>query len=560
MKKLLTTAIFSLSFFYLAPTVHAEVIESFNASYEVLENGEVLVEEVIKYDFGNVDRHGIFRNLKNLHSQPASNWFMRRFVDIEVIEILQDGKKAQAVVRPITDGLEIKIGDGDKVISGVHQYEIKYLLRGALSYGSEGAELYWNVTGNGWNVPIETTTVNIFSQKAGLLAEKQACYEGVWGASTPCFGISTTTTLTTFTAGSLRPHEGLTVAQEVDKNLVEELIIERPNIMWMLWLVGLFWLIGMIVWAFRFHRQNKTNRPVIAIYEPYENFLPMYTGLLYDYRLDPKDITAGIVYLAEQGFIKITKTEKKVVWLFNTTDYEIELKRPLSDIPTKFLQKVFGLLFKSGDGVGTVVLLSKLAKNQASNSKLVMSLKLSLKKDLEANGFLESKYGPSAKVVARTFLIIFVPLLVIFGLLGALDVTLIPLLFILLTVSSIIYFVATYNRRSVKGYEALNHLEGFKLFLTVTDKERFEFHNAPAKSPQLFMEYLPYAIALGVEKEWAKVFSDITIPQPDWYSGGSVAAFSATDFTSDISAFSSSFSSSSGTSGSSGGGGVGGGG
>ena len=112
----------------------------------------------------------------------------------------------------------------------------------------------------------------------------------------------------------------------------------------------------------------------------------------------------------------------------------------------------------------------------------------------------------------------------------------------------------------MKGYEALNHLEGFKLFLTVTDKERFEFHNAPAKSPQLFMEYLPYAIALGVEKEWAKVFSDITIPQPDWYSGGSVAAFSATDFTSDISAFSSSFSSSSGTSGSSGGGGVGGGG
>ena len=39
----------------------------------------------------------------------------------------------------------------------------------------------------------------------------------------------------------------------------------------------------------------------------------------------------------------------------------------------------------------------------------------------------------------------------------------------------------------------------------------------------------------------AKVFSDITIPQPDWYEGGSIGAFSAATLSHDIGAFSNSF-------------------
>ena len=97
----------------------------------------------------------------------------------------------------------------------------------------------------------------------------------------------------------------------------------------------------------------------------------------------------------------------------------------------------------------------------------------------------------------------------------------------------------------------------------MTDKERFEFHNAPEKSPELFMEYLPYAIALGVEEKWAKVFEGILIPKPDWYSDGDFANFSALSFTKDIGVFSKTLaanSSNSGTEGSSGGGFSGGGG
>jgi uncharacterized membrane protein len=108
----------------------------------------------------------------------------------------------------------------------------------------------------------------------------------------------------------------------------------------------------------------------------------------------------------------------------------------------------------------------------------------------------------------------------------------------------------------------LNHLKGFKEFMSVTDKERFDFHNAPEKSPEQFMAFLPYAIALGVEKKWTKLFDDIQMEPPSWYSSvGTATVFNAAVFSSELGAFTGAFSTSSGSSGGgSAGGGSGGGG
>ena len=72
------------------------------------------------------------------------------------------------------------------------------------------------------------------------------------------------------------------------------------------------------------------------------------------------------------------------------------------------------------------------------------------------------------------------------------------------------------------------------------------------------MAFLPYAIAFGVEKEWALAFKDITLPEPDWYDGNG-HAFNAVYLSQSLGTFGSSMSSASGTSASSGGGSSGGG-
>jgi uncharacterized membrane protein len=128
---------------------------------------------------------------------------------------------------------------------------------------------------------------------------------------------------------------------------------------------------------------------------------------------------------------------------------------------------------------------------------------------------------------------------------------------------------------TLEGRKLVDEIEGFKLFLSVTEKDRLAFHNPPEQTPELFEKFLPFALALGVEHKWAEQFSSVFAKlktqgvnyAPLWFYG-SMTHFNASTFTSDIgnsftgvvSSASTPPGSSSGFSGGSGGGGGGGGG
>ncbi|HMO78395.1 MAG TPA: DUF2207 domain-containing protein [Candidatus Paceibacterota bacterium] len=550
MKTLLRTSLLLFLLFLVTPTVQAEVIRDFAVNYQINSDGTVLVEETILYDFEAEERRGIFRTIEKDHPQPATAWYKYRRVGIELISVTRNGQEEPLAVTESKQQVEYKIGNPYVTISGPQTYQIQYLLSGALSYGSDGAEFYWNVTGNEWPVLIESVSAVV----SGPLLENFTCYRGYFGESNSCEAEMLNAGVL-FSTESLDSGEGLTLAVEVNEGGVATLIYEKISYLPFGFGVAILWLLYFARSVYRLRSKDRSNRPVIAQYEPLKGYLPMYTGVLFDGQLDPRDITAGIVYLAEQGFIKIKRTGKKVLVIFEVTDYEITLLRPLAELPNKFLREVSGLLFSENTAVPATVMLSSLSQNRVANSKLILSLRAAIREDLKASGLITTNLPPwtTSKTVLLILLVLFFgPLLFIengFGL----------VIFVFIT-SVFIGVMALVDRFTARGHELKNHLEGFKLFLSVTDKERFAFHNAPEKSPELFMEYLPYAIALGVEDKWAKVFADITIPEPDWYEGGSISTFSATALASDIGAFSSSFSASSGTSGSSGGGSSGGGG
>ena len=556
MKNLFYTvaSIFTLLFCVTTP-VAAESITEFVAKYQIREDGKIEVVEKIVYDFEEEERRGIFRTLERTHPQPATTWYKNRTVNITVDSVTKNGKKEPFTVTTSSDEVEVKIGDADVYIDGVHTYEIRYTLEGALSSGPDGAEFYWNVTGNGWEVPFTSATAVASAESPQILKTKAACYAGVLGSTEVCSEIQVASSSVTFTEQSLLPGEGLTVAVEVDPEFVNVAPLEKNSYLPFGFVLVSLWLMYLIWSVYKHRTANRIDRPVIAQYEPYANYLPMYTGVLFDGRLDAHDLTAGILYLAEQGFIKIKRLEKKTLIVFETIDYEVALLRPLSDIPTAFLKKLSELLFDADAVPAKAILLSDLQKNQVANYKVVQSLQTSLTEDLRASGIMTNTLPPwttKKTIVSILAAVLFLSFVLVEN---GFVITLIAFLG-----TGIISIFAFIDRRTTQGHEIKNHLEGFKLFLSVTDKDRFEFHNAPEKSPELFMKYLPYAIALGVEKKWAEVFAGITIPQPDWYEGGSIGAFSAAALTNDMASFSTSFSASSGTAGSSGGGSSGGGG
>jgi uncharacterized membrane protein len=120
----------------------------------------------------------------------------------------------------------------------------------------------------------------------------------------------------------------------------------------------------------------------------------------------------------------------------------------------------------------------------------------------------------------------------------------------------------------------MDEAEGFKMYLSVAEKNQLNLMHEPELTVERFEKLLPFAIALGVENQWGNKFEnalrqsmqDTKTYNPSWYTGtgAGAAAFSPVNFTSTMGkSFSSAISSAStppGSSSGSGGGGRSGGG
>jgi hypothetical protein len=60
-----------------------------------------------------------------------------------------------------------------------------------------------------------------------------------------------------------------------------------------------------------------------------------------------------------------------------------------------------------------------------------------------------------------------------------------------------------------EGRALLDHIAGFRQYLSITERERLDRMTAPEDTPEVFEKYLPYAIALGVENRWANRFASV---------------------------------------------------
>lgn len=520
--------LFAVPLFLLLPLLaSAEEVGNYDVDITINDDASFSVVETVEYDFGAMDRHGFYRSILHRHPQDATAWYKERSIDLEVTSVSRDGGAERFVVSDDGDQTTIKIGKAESTINGKHVYQIAYTVRGGLSYLEDGkVELYWNATGNGWQVPLQNVTATV--GPAAKLGEDNTCYRGLVYSTTLCNRGERSEEGITFTVNNLNPYEGLTVAVALDPESVPVGINEHIKLV--LIIAPLITL--LIGWYVRFVYRFKTfyrpgNRTIVPQYEPYNDLLPMFSGVLMDRRLDGRDVTAGLLYLAQSGFIKIKKIERTILGFIELDDYEVTLLKNIdlvddTVLPSNFHRTILSLIFTvMSEGVS--IKLSDIKKDQSrlrKNYAALTILRRSVVEDLIDRGFYERKYGMM--------------------------------------------------RKTQKGYEAILHLKGFKRFLSVTDKERFTFHNAPQKSPEQFMEFLPYAVAFGVEEEWAKVFKDMEIDQPDWYEGAP-GSFSAASIGNELSSFATaanaasgsgytSSSSASGGGGFSGGGGGGGGG
>ena len=158
----------------------SEKIHEFNSTIDIQKSGAIIVKEEIYYDFGYSYRHGIYRDIPQIVYRENNNKYV---LDYKVRSVMaENGRQYKYTLLHENNYLRIKIGDPDRTITGPHIYIITYEVKGALNYFNDHTELYWNSTGDQWDVPIDSArTTVILPQVVTGPDIKVACYTGAHG-------------------------------------------------------------------------------------------------------------------------------------------------------------------------------------------------------------------------------------------------------------------------------------------------------------------------------------------------------------------------------------------
>src|SRR3990172_12563180 len=211
---------FSLLISSLSFPVYSEEIRDFYSEIFISSDGSINVQENIEYDFGYELRHGIFREIPYEYEIGIKNYNLRMNV-IRVTDFKETPHKYK--VSRERGRVNVKIGDPDKEITGVHEYRIEYFIDGAILFFKDHDELYWNVTGNEWKIPILKASAKMYFDGEIPEGDKATCYTGVYGSKSKDCSFSITPNGIEFNvSGSLRAGEGLTIVVGLPKGILKE--------------------------------------------------------------------------------------------------------------------------------------------------------------------------------------------------------------------------------------------------------------------------------------------------------------------------------------------------
>lgn len=555
-------------FFVLRVQTFAEVIKSFDAKITVNTDASVSVVETIVYDSEELEKHGIFRDIRTTSSKGKE----MAIKDISVANI--DGTYIQWQKQQNNEDIRLKIGDTDVTFAGVKTYVISYKATNAVAHLENNIdEIYWNVTGNAWSFNIEKATARVFIPE-GAGALQQSCYGGLEGMNLPC-DIGNDEGV--FSRSNLGVGGGMTVAVGFPSGFIfehaptfKEKVIDFLNKFWPL-LIPLVTFIFMFRKWYRKGRDAKGKGTVVAQYEVVDNLTPLEASVIINQKFNGKDIIAEILYLATEGYIAIERVVEKR-FIGKNVDYVLTLKKLPDESPNLFDRQLLKEIF-SGDNlsIGKTV---KLSQNHTVHS-IINSLNTDIKKRLVENGYYTNDFITEpfyTKLYNKKFITVFVVLAMLVSFFGSFLVNFVVNnlgnIQIFLLIASIIVSIIIKNifdsimpAKTQKGALVKEHLLGLNEYIKVAEKDRIAFHNAPEMNATLFEKLLPYAVMFGLEKKWAKAFEGITLPPPSWYSSNSssfVPALFVADFSDNFS--SSFFTAPTSSSGGSGGGGFSGGG
>jgi len=518
-------AISLLALFAAMPTIaRTLVFKHFDAQIQVHPDGTIDVTEVIEAQFTGA-WHGIYRTIPVEYTDDAGLNYTLLLDQISATD--NDGEKLKLEQNREGRNIKFKIyvpaaEDATRTIL------LHYRVLDALRFFADHDELFWNVTGNEWDNQIDLVTAHI-ELPSGVTGLHAVAYTGVTGSRTEDARVEIKDNVVDVTSTRrLGFRQGLTAVVGFDKGFVHPpsasmqfarflksnspLLIPFIAFLVMLWL---WWTRG-----------RDPQRLAISVqYEPPDKLTPGECGTLVDNEAAMRDITATLVDLAVKGYLTIEqKEESHLLGLTHSKDYIFHMKKPPAEWASarSHEQEMLSALFD--DGASTDVALSELQNHFYTHLPAIRERIFSA---LMSDGYYLHRPDTVKQGYIGAGLLI--GGLLVFGGAGyfANATGIAAGSWILAGIATgvvICIFGMFMSARTITGARALEKVLGFEEFLGRVEKDQIE---RLEKTPELFEKFLPYAMALRVEKKWVQAFSGIALPPPQWYQGSYGGNFTA---------------------------------
>ena len=571
-------------------TLADERILRFDSTIGVSEDGSLRVTEVITVrSEGDQIKRGIYRDFPTHYK---GDWGFNISVPFTVIEVLRNGRPDAYHIEDIEIGKRVYIGDKDAYLNpDIYTYSLTYTTNFQLGFTREYAELYWNVTGNDWAFPIDSASARVLLPPGaeGRVISYEAYTGPKGGKGSDYTALLDSSGAPSFASSKiLNPGEGLTIAVRWPAGIISppeagrmrERFI-RDNLGALSGMAGvlLVLLYYFIVWVIA--GRDPRRGVIIPLYDSPENLSPAALRFIDRMGYDDRAFAAAIVGMAVRGHCTIA--EKGGVYTVRATGKD---QGDLAPEEKKLVQKLFvkkDSITLKNDNHSTISTAIKAVRRSlvlnyekkyfiSNMGYFVPGLVISLLFIIAAFvlGVMESP--ETAMLIWLTFWSVGVAFLLwkvitawrgalvmkngfgkLFASGGAVFLTLFSLPFVgaeiavlffylqmgspwllLSTVSIMLLNLLFYQLLKAptrSGRSLMDRIEGFRLFLRVTERDRLNAVMPPEKTPETFERFLPYAIALGVENRWAEYFSDTLSDatkagtySPSWYRGPSLAS------------------------------------
>jgi uncharacterized membrane protein YgcG len=476
---------------------------------------------------------------------------------------------------------------------GVHRYAITYRTERTIRFLDEVDELYWNVTGNFWAFPIDQATARV-TLPPGANILRSAVYTGAAGAHGKAAVVRplSATAIEFATTAPLGVAEGLTIAVAFPKGIVapsdaDGLLLENAPVLTGLVGVVVAAVYFLVVWL-RVGRDPRPG-PIIPRFAPPDGLPPATLGYLHGRGYDDTLLAATLTNLAVRRHLRIEQTKGRYS-LSRTAPTTAEAGP--APLETAVADRIFadGPMVELSRGsrasvVAARTLLEKGLKEQCEPAwirnnfdlllcgiAIVVVALLAAVVILQARGYqvaesIISLFLGSTLLVAvvgllthsafilqirsrgrlrrggRIFMMLLFLAVFAAGGLGMIAKAALDLLaqghqalavgaLTVLGVGLCSAMAPLLKATTPEGARLRDETAGLRMFLTIGERERLEALHPPKITPAVFERFLPYAIALGCQNEWAATFAasmEASGYAPDGWSSSDSGSSSPSD-------------------------------